>query len=517
MYIRFERISGRFCAMDRIEAEKIYESGKEDVIQMLLHKDAVIVEQKRRLGRIAQEVSRWKKGFCYSCFEKQERIDKLEQEVQHLKAKMRYREQKETEGYFGSSTPSAKRPFKENSSKENQNKQGGAKRGHKGNGRYSITEEEADRIEEIPLGDTCPHCGGGLQDKGISERTVMDIKPVIVEKTLYRLHQKYCPTCKKFYRAKAPSVLPKHLFGNQLIAQTAVMHYVHGIPMGRIKEHLGVDMYHMYGTFHWIARFFNPGIDFLTGLYRLAPAKHADETGWRTDGLSGYAWLFCTQSLSIYKIRRTRSALIPQEVFGTKKLPGTLTVDRYNAYNRVPCNINYCYSHLHREVTDLDKEFPNCNEVQLFIADFGTLLAQAMNLHTQKISDSQYYKSAHLLQEKIIQSSKADANHLGIRRIQEIFRENEHRLYHWVTDRRVAPDNNFCEQELRCLVTARKVSFGSQSENGAKTREILMSMLHSLKKNTNDVVAAFKEILDKIAYDPSRNPVSLLKSYFDTS
>src|SRR4030042_4866311 len=149
MYIRFGRISGRFCAMDSNEAEKIYVSGKEHVIKALLQRDAAIVEHKQRLNRIVQEVSRWKRGFCYSCFEKQEKIDKLEQEVQQLKAKMKYRGKKEKEGYFGSSTPSSQRPFKENSSQENQNKMGGAQKGHKGNGRRAVDEDEADRIEDI--------------------------------------------------------------------------------------------------------------------------------------------------------------------------------------------------------------------------------------------------------------------------------------------------------------------------------------------------------------------------------
>jgi hypothetical protein len=45
---------------------------------------------------------------------------------------------------------------------------------------------------------------------------------------------------------------------------------------------------------------------------------------------------------------------------------------------------------------------------------------------------------------------------------------------------------------LSPLVIARKVSFGSQSEAGARTREVLMSVLHALRKRTDDVTAAFQ-------------------------
>jgi len=41
----------------------------------------------------------------------------------------------------------------------------------------------------------------------------------------------------------------------------------------------------------------------------------------------------------------------------------------------------------------------------------------------------------------------------------------------------IPAENNRAERALRPLVIARKVSFGSQSEAGAGTREILMTVL----------------------------------------
>jgi len=64
------------------------------------------------------------------------------------------------------------------------------------------------------------------------------------------------------------------------------------------------------------------------------------------------------------------------------------------------------------------------------------------------------------------------------------------------------------------LVIARKISFGSQSEQGAQTREILMSVLHTLRKRTDDYFGAFKRALDALAQDETRDPYKLL---FDSS
>jgi len=54
------------------------------------------------------------------------------------------------------------------------------------------------------------------------------------------------------------------------------------------------------------------------------------------------------------------------------------------------------------------------------------------------------------------------------------------------------------------------VSFGSQSEAGAKTREVLMSVLHTLRKRRADAQAHLKWVLDRLAVEPKRDPFALL-------
>jgi transposase len=51
---------------------------------------------------------------CPICLVKQRRIDELEEELKNLRAKVRYQERREQDGFFGSSTPSSKVPIKPN-------------------------------------------------------------------------------------------------------------------------------------------------------------------------------------------------------------------------------------------------------------------------------------------------------------------------------------------------------------------------------------------------------------------
>jgi len=133
------------------------------------------------------------RNICAECIKKQEEIYRLREEVKRLKAQVRHQDRQITEGYFGSSTPSSRKPVKKNSARDGARKnRGGAKVGHKGNGRRSVPAEQADRVEEVKVGCSCPKCNSAdLEQLEQRERTVIDyeIKRVNV---VYQLERKRC-------------------------------------------------------------------------------------------------------------------------------------------------------------------------------------------------------------------------------------------------------------------------------------------------------------------------------------
>ncbi len=191
-------------------------------------------------------------------------------------------------------------------------------------------------------------------------------------------------------------------------------------------------------------------------------------------------------------------------------------VDRYNGYNKMPCSIQYCYAHLLRTVKDLEKDFPENTEIKSFVEALAPQLANAITLRTLDITGKQFNRQATKIKNKIIDITNHQAKHPAIQKIQDIFREKADRLYLWADNRNIPADNNLAERELRPLVIARKISFGSQSDAGAKTREILMTVLHTLKKRSPDVTTAFKSALDKFAEDGDLDPYKTVFS-FDSS
>jgi xanthine/CO dehydrogenase XdhC/CoxF family maturation factor len=83
---------------------------------------------------------------------------------------------------------------------------------------------------------------------------------------------------------------------------------------------------------------------------------------------------------------------------------------------------------------DLGQEFPEDPEVGVFTGALIPLLTEAMHLPTHPLAEAQYYAAAAALHQQIVAAVEAPARHLGIRQIQDIFREHPDRLYHWVTD-----------------------------------------------------------------------------------
>ncbi len=452
------------------------------------------------------------RALCSECLKKQEEICRLREKIHRLEADKRALQQKLQEGYFGASTPSSRKPFKPNSGgTPGEKKNGGAQLGHRGHGRTTVQAHEADVVQILETDTVCPKCGGALKNLGTKDRTVIDIVPVQVQKIVYQRRRRHCPKCDRFFTAQAPGVLPKFKFGNNLLAHAAIEHYLYGIPLQRVAERLGIGAGTLIESLHRLADRFKEVPEKLIASYRQAHRKHADETTWRNDGHNWQAWLFCTPALSIFRLRQTRSASVVKEVLGQRPLPGVLGVDRYAAYNAAPCAKQYCYAHLLRHVKDLGTEFPHRPDVQDFVNTAAPLVAEAMRLRSKAITDEAFYRQAEVLKDEIQYVMRMPAKHPGIQRIQTIFQEHLPRLYQWAKDRSIPADNNLAERDLRQLVIARKISFGSQSGKGAHTREILMTTLVTLRKRCGqEGMPRLKACLDQLAVPGKHDPYQLL-------
>ncbi len=460
--------------------------------------------------------SKSRSSHCENCFKKQCKIDELEEELRSLKVKMREQERRLNEGCFGSSTPSSKIPIKANT-RNRCRKSRGACYAHTGHSRESHNPQSVITQEIVCSETNCPVCGSQLDDKGFSNRSVTDLVSDELEKKNYKVQKKYCSKCHKVYKGTLAGVLPKSLYGNQLISRMAAYHYLHGIPIGRISEMTGVCEGSIAHVFKRLSDLLAGVMQLLISEYQQSPVKHADETGWRVDGQNAYTWLFATDTISIFCCGKSRSGSIAREILGSRgeKQVGTVVVDRYAGYNKVACNIQYCYAHLIRDVKDLQKRHPKNEEVKSFVSALVPEMSKAIQLRNKPINDVTFDERAQKIKNKIQYIINSDAKYEGIRTIQDLFRTNAHRMYHWASDRNIPADNNRAERDLRPTVVARKVSFGSFSETGTKTREILTSILQTLKKRHRDPTKYLKKALDIFVLNKEVSYNEVFKTLFE--
>lgn len=420
---------------------------------------------------------------CEGCLAKQQVIDRQFEEINRLKQKLRVNQRKSAEGFFGLSTPSSQIPVKANSLAENQAKKGGAQTGHVGVGRQTFSQTEADEVRSAEvLAETCANCECRLHRLSSNERGIYEIERERVRKIYYSIGRKICPKCRQIVSGRVENALARVALSNELVVEVAEQHYVLGRTLGQIAERFEINYSTLAESLKRVGKLLEPALERLKTDYRSSLVRHADETGWRTDGGNGYSWYFGSQNVSLHLFRETRSASVVREVLGTARLNGVLVVDRYGGYNRAACEIQYCYAHLLREMKDLEQEFENNAETKSYTAQMKLHLTDAMQLRKRGLTEAEYQAEAATIKSKILELSDRQASHPAIRKWQDFFVEKAARLYQWCQNASIPAENNYAEREIRKVVIARKMSYGSQSAEGAKTRETWTSILQTLKK-----------------------------------
>lgn len=412
---------------------------------------------------------------------------------------------------FGSSTPSSKIPIKPNAAEEAKRQRGGRPAGHEGAGRSSFSAEEADDVEDsVPDEHVCPHCRCELVDIGVRDRCYVEIEPVKPKKKLVRIHRCMCPECMKTFEKKPTNVLPRVQIGNRLGAQCLYDHYVSGMTLGTLARRLGLKKGSLASFEKVAAGLLEKTVERLIDEYRLAPVKHADETPWRCDGRNGYAWGFFTENLSIYRFRESRGSKIAVDVFGTGPHKGVLVVDRYAGYNPAWLGrMQYCLEHLKRDGKDILEKGVKDERERMLLEELVECLKFAMTLR-RRVKGATYNRESRRLRNRILEIVGTKVKDGAVAGFFDIFKKKKYRLFQWVAHPEVPAENNLAERRLRPLVIARKVSFGSQSVEGLRIRETLLTVMDTLRLRWDDPVGKLMEAFEAIAADPDADVTSIL-------
>jgi len=232
---------------------------------------------------------------------------------------------------------------------------------------------------------------------------------------------------------------------------------------------------------------------------RGSPAVCADETGWRQDGDNGYLWTFATPRVRWFLYRKSRSGQVPKEVLG-EDFAGVVSCDFYGGYNKLGV-LQRCWSHLlkdARELAQINADRPAVvgwvealvalyQEAKACCVALGELPADSRMRCKQR---RRFEKLAAALARPYAQDANAPQRVLA----QRILR-HRHELFVFISDPAVPATNNLAERSLRPAVVARKISGGTRSAKGSKTKMALMSLFGTWSVQHKPLLSTCRELL----------------------
>ena len=261
---------------------------------------------------------------------------------------------------------------------------------------------------------------------------------------------------------------------------------------------------------------FGPLAEAILAHQNTAALRHADETGWRVqelrrNGRSSRAWLWVSVSEDAvyYLIDRSRSAEVAKSLFGDTACTVYVVCDRYSAYRKLARELGgkvilcWCWAHQRRDFVqsvaghvrlstwsegwiERIADIYRLNEERLEHYD----LARALERQTPAFDAAQAALKTAL--ERLFAHAEAELAGLsdGSRKAKPLRRLLKHRegLCVFVNNPFVPMDNNVAERALRCAVIRRRLSFGSNSEDGAKFTAIMHSVVGTLSMHGIDVL-----------------------------
>ena len=365
----------------------------------------------------------------------------------------------------------------------------GAKEGHKG--WYRPKPEIVDEVVDETLSQ-CPHCGSLelTECKKVTEHTVEDIIPVKVKVTRHRQHYYWCRGCKRTVTKETESIKNGRLGGNVLSLSAEFKHRLN-LPYRKISElfntlcGLKVTGGGLAQAMRRNSRKVEEVYDAIIDRIKYSPVVHADETGWKVFGvetMNWCLWCFCNSEAAYYYIDRHRSSEVVRRLLG-EKIVGILVTDFYSSYNKIEAKKQKCLVHVLRDIKNYLEEETRDRLILIqikegleWIIEKGLILQKDAGTATAECIAWQINRQ--LLKERLDGLCKLESEDENAARLIKRLERFKGELLTFA-DYPVEYHNNRAERALRPLVVTRKISYGSQTEQGAKTTCIMMSILQT--------------------------------------
>lgn len=329
----------------------------------------------------------------------------------------------------------------------------------------------------------CPDCGAPLAGGSIKRtREVIEFAPQPVVVTEHVFLERCCGDCRRRATptvALDGAVVGRSRLGVGLLSLIAMLREELRLPLAAIQRYLRsvhdcrLSVGGIVGALRQVARAGQGEYDRILAAIQASPVVHADETGWREDGVNGFTWTFSTPTDCIYTHGGRGGEMLDATLTGAV---GTLVTDFYAAYDHYPGVQQKCWSHLWRDIRELERQQPDDAGLARWISDVAAIYRDATGFsHPDERTRMAQRRALTARLRAVCQPFLTDEMAPQARLCRRIEKYLD-RLFTFVVDPAVPPTNNAAERSLRHLVVSRKISGGTRSAQGTQTKLTLASL-----------------------------------------
>jgi transposase len=365
----------------------------------------------------------------------------------------------------------------------------GGQQGHEGRHRRLVPPEEVDEIvEHWPR--ACQSCAHEFAERERvdaaepSRRQVAELPPIVVRVTEHRLHRVCCPACETVTTAEAPAA-SRWAFGPRLQAAVVTL-AVRNRVSRRASTELARELFGVEISTGSVDAIVHRVGDALAAAHtrleqeiKQSEVVNIDETGWKTGGERRWLWGALTRTTALFRIAAGRHASEAQTILG-ERYNGIVCSDRYRGYDYLdPARRQVCWAHLLRDFTAHSEGMGEQRDFGCAGLVIANTLFKAWQQFQQDGNRRKLRRRIKPLQTKLHAELEHAARKSSRTKYHRQFARNLLKywpaLWTFTSTDGVEPTNNHAERGLRGAVIHRKLSLGTQSDQGERTIERLLS------------------------------------------
>jgi transposase len=390
----------------------------------------------------------------------------------------------------------------------------GGQQGHRRHQRLLVPEDRVQRtIPCVPP--ACRRCGRSLSGTDpdplrhqVAELPV--VQPDIIE---YQLHRLTCPCCHTKTCGRLPPEV-KGQFGPRLEATLAVLAGRYRLGLRPVVA-LALDLWGLAISPGMVSKLRRRTAEALllpwaeVALHVRTQNVNIDETPWREGKKRAYLWGVVSPLATLFRIAYGRTRQIAQTLLG-KQYAGVATCDRLKSYWWIE-RLQWCWAHLRRDF-----------QAMIDRGDAGEAIGQAL-LH----QSNTLFHLWHQVKQGTLSRPRFQA---AIQSVRQAFRRalrrgkacgcsktagtcgellaHERWLWTFVDVEGVEPTNNAGERAERQGVLWRKTSGGTDSTQGSRFVERVLTVVHTCRQQGKNVLVFLSACVE--AWRLGRAPPALM-------